>query len=362
MPVHFPEVPALPSPALLVRALLLPARAYDEDRIAGLVQAVERLRRKSRSFYLASGVFPGRLRIDLIILYSFCRTADDMVDNASTPAEARQWIKKLTTFLNLSYKSKEAQLRDMNQGDSTLYAVQNFPRSAHSALLQLPTQYLSSQPLYDLLKGFEMDLQFKAPSTRNEDSKYPIKTQKDLDIYAARVAGTVAHLCLELVFHHYPGSVPNLKQTKVAAAGANMGTALQYVNVARDIMVDSQLERMYIPSPWLKEEKMTPDQALKVLNVLAASGGSAEQDAHFAQKFERLKNRLLDRAFELYESSRDAIDDLPVEVRGPMRVAVESYMQIGRTLRQEGYVVRPGRATVPITTRIAVAWKALNAS
>ncbi|THW55265.1 Lycopene beta-cyclase, partial [Aureobasidium pullulans] len=92
---HFPSVPALPSPMLLVKALLLPAGAYDEDRIEGLAQAVDRLEKKSRSFFLASAAFSSRLRVDLIVLYSFCRVADDLVDNAASPLEARKWIKHL---------------------------------------------------------------------------------------------------------------------------------------------------------------------------------------------------------------------------------------------------------------------------
>lgn len=68
-PSLFPEVSPLPSPLLLIRALLIPSHAYDLDRIIGLRQALARLKAKSRSFYLASGVFEGRLRIDLILLY-----------------------------------------------------------------------------------------------------------------------------------------------------------------------------------------------------------------------------------------------------------------------------------------------------
>ncbi|KAG9875187.1 Lycopene beta-cyclase, partial [Aureobasidium melanogenum] len=59
-PSHFPSVPALPSPVLLVQALLLPAAAYDEDRVEGLTEAVKRLHQKSRSFYLASAAFSSR--------------------------------------------------------------------------------------------------------------------------------------------------------------------------------------------------------------------------------------------------------------------------------------------------------------
>lgn len=359
-PFHFPSAPALPSPMLLVRALLLPARAYDEERIEGLSQAAERLRRKSRSFYLASGAFPGRLRIDLIILYSFCRVADDLVDNASSAEEARQWLKRLTMFLNLSYKSKNTVSRDANTGEIALYVAQNFPRSTHSAILQLPTEKLSSKPLYDLLKGFEMDLQFQVANSKNEDARYPIKSEQDLDLYSMRVAGTVAQLVLELVIFYYPESSATSAQKEVIAAGNSMGVALQYVNIARDVAVDARLQRIYIPSVWLKEEKMTPGQALKVLSVLDAQTGSKDQDAYFADKFERLRGRLLDRAFSLYQESRGTMESLPVQVRGPMRVAIESYMEIGRTLQKKGHVVKRGRATVPIWRRIFVAWGALN--
>ena len=67
-PTLFPLPPNLPSPMTLVRALLVPTSQYDEVRVDGLQDALARLRKKSRSFYLASGVFEGRLRIDLVLL------------------------------------------------------------------------------------------------------------------------------------------------------------------------------------------------------------------------------------------------------------------------------------------------------
>ena len=68
-PNLFPKVPTLPSPVMLVQALLTDTCKYDTTRIAGIQDAVNRLRCKSRSFYLASAVFSGRLRVDLILLY-----------------------------------------------------------------------------------------------------------------------------------------------------------------------------------------------------------------------------------------------------------------------------------------------------
>lgn len=360
-PSHFPSVPALPSPLLLVEALLLPAGAYDEDRIDGLSQAVERLRQKSRSFYLASAAFPSRLRVDLIVLYSFCRVADDLVDNASSPLEARKWIKRLRTYLDLSYKAKDPMARDQNVGSIVRHVVTEFPRNTHTALLQLPVDRLSAKNLYDLLKGFETDLEFKPnKSSASSPASYPIKSEFDLDVYSSRVAGTVAAMCLELVFHHYQGQVSTSLQEKLLDAGNSMGIALQYTNIARDLSTDAKMQRVYLPTTWLKEEKLTPEQAVQVLQILESKSTLSSEDRHFVTKFEKLRNRLLDRSFALYEDSRDSISNLPSEVRGPMRVATESYMEIGRTLRQPGYRVIRGKATVGIWRRLGVAWKALQ--
>lgn len=68
MPEIFPQpADSLPIVSLL-KARVLPSSAYDIDRIAGIREAVARLQRKSRSFFIASSVFPGRLRIDLTLL------------------------------------------------------------------------------------------------------------------------------------------------------------------------------------------------------------------------------------------------------------------------------------------------------
>jgi 15-cis-phytoene synthase / lycopene beta-cyclase len=67
-PELFPSVPTVPSPQLLLKALMTAPSDYDMSRVRGIREAVCTLKRKSRSFYLASSVFPGRLRLDLILL------------------------------------------------------------------------------------------------------------------------------------------------------------------------------------------------------------------------------------------------------------------------------------------------------
>lgn len=362
-PAHYREIPALPSPILLVRALLLPASTYDDDRILGLEQSVDRLRRKSRSFFLASSVFQGRLRIDLIILYSFCRVADDLIDNASSAAEAKEWVAKLKMFLDLSYGAAEkkpdgtiVRPGDKNQGAATLFVMQQFPEEAQLSLLLLPTQCLGKEPLYELLRGFEMDLAF---DVSRKGAEGPIKSDADLDIYSARVAGTVALSCIQLaLFHHGPPAGTETEvQKRLMVAGHDMGIALQYINIARDLLVDARLGRSYVPPAWLKKEKLTPDSF--VAGLLKHGTDGSDDGGFFAKKIVVIQGRLLDRAFELYWSNVGMIEKLPIEARGGMRVAVESYVQIGRTLREAKPRMKEGKATVPAWKRVMVAWKAL---
>lgn len=124
-----------------------------------------------------------------------------------------------------------------------------------------------------------------------------------------------------------------------------MGIALQYVNIARDVATDAAIGRVYLPTSWLGEEGLGPEDVIK-----QPKGASIE----------RLQTRLLGKAFLIYEEARGAMAHLPQEARAPMRVAVESYMEIGRVLGEKGYKTKAGKATVPKLRRIRVAWKALK--
>ncbi|KAK7756505.1 hypothetical protein SLS62_001339 [Diatrype stigma] len=357
-PGLFPEVPATPTFSLVLKGVFTNPSKYDIARVRGLRDSVKRLKSKSRSFYLASSTFPGRLRIDLVLLYSFCRVADDLVDEARTQAAALDWIDKLTKYLDLAYAS------DAKASASTHslagYIDKNFPESARSALKLLPTSLLPKEPLYELLEGFKMDLSFTQGDGRKSSPQFPIKDEQTLELYAHRVASTVGELCLWLVFHHSQTRLAPDQQAVLVAAARTMGHALQYVNIARDIKVDAAMNRVYLPTSWLKEEgpgqgpdqgglRLTPEDIIRNPDQAGA---------------ETLRQRLLDLAFREYGRSRPVMGSIPDGdgVRGPLIVAVESYMEIGRVLRERAGVPcpkNPDRATVPRSRRIWVAWKNL---
>ena len=244
-------------------------------------------------------------------------------------------VVKLKRFIDLAYRPRP--LRSSLVVD---LVKETLPPQDHAALLLLPTSYLSARPLWDLCRGFEEDIQFVIGPDR-----FPIRTEQALTTYAAYVAGTVARLCIELVYHHTYTFSSQQEREDILQAGDQMGIALQLVNIARDIPTDAKMGRCYIPTTWLREKGLEPADVIK-------------DPTGF--HIEALRQRLLDRATTLYRRAKPAIEKLPPEARGPMRVAVESYMEIGRVLRTPGYQVKRGRATVPKWRRVQVAWRALN--
>ena len=264
--------------------------------------------------------------------YSYCRIADDLVDGDSTPVEAIFWIQKLWKHLEMNYNN-------LPDSDIQDYICKNFPSSAVSGMELLPTTILQPDPLYGLLNGFKTDVKFAL------SAESPIQDETDLECYAADVAGTVGQLCLDLVYFSRPNH-PDIQTDKslVYAAAREMGIALQYVNIARDIAVDARMHRVYLPYAWLKEEGLTPEKVIS---------------RPYGPEIETLRKRLLGKAFAKYRASRKQMDHLPREVRGAMMVAVESYMEIGRVLAEGGGSGTADRATVPRWRRIGVVWKTL---
>jgi 15-cis-phytoene synthase/lycopene beta-cyclase len=267
--------------------------------------------------------------------------ADDLVDNAKSEGEIAVWLAKLTRFLDISYANKEA--GSIPPGQLLVLKDQlikdGFPPPARSALSLLPTAILPPEPLYQLLDGFRIDASFDAG--RRQGAGFPIRDEASLERYATCVAGTVGELCLALISHHAGTDASAKHMSELRGAARRMGIALQCVNISRDIAVDAKIGRVYLPTTWLKEEGLTPEM------VLRRPEGEA---------VERLRRRLLHKAFELYRGARPTMRRLPDGARAAVVVAVENYMEIGRVLLEaKEFKVKHGRATVPAFRRLKAA-------
>ncbi|PYI35799.1 phytoene synthase [Aspergillus indologenus CBS 114.80] len=304
----------------------------DPGFMARLGKAVRCLAISSQSMYMGSRMFRGPLRLDLIFLYSFCRVADDLIDNAPDRATAVTAIDDCKTQLAHRF----------SPGWETQGELQ--PSELSEARTALPASRLRIAPLQGLLDGLRTDTTFD-----RESGVFPIDSEDDLNRYAYHVAGTVAASVLDLVFHHFPHHASTTNATtrrEVVVAGGQMGQGLQRVNIARDIERDARIGRVYLPTVWLQHEGIT---AVDVL------------DNPDSAPVKRLRGRLLVKAQKLHDEAVGALAFLPPEVQGPRRTTIASYMEIGAALLR-GDRAPPGeKLQLPLLRRAVIAFRAMTA-
>ncbi|GAA5991174.1 hypothetical protein JCM10908_006571 [Rhodotorula pacifica] len=328
--------------------LLWTPKPEEAERIKDLRSAIDILSAHSKSFSTASMVFDGRLRLDLLALYAWCRVCDDLIDDASSVSTAEANIDLITSFLDLLYPPGESE-RDAHPRPlpssriNALLAELSEPQRGSFRLLRLLP--ITRPPLDELVDGFRTDLSFLAHASANgsssngassssEKDKLPIQSDDDLLLYANNVASSVADLCVQLVWAHSVSAKPSRQQQEeTLAAAREMGKALQLVNIARDVPADLKIGRIYLPNRTLDDpvESMTPD-----------------------------RRKLLRRARGMADRSKPAIEKLPKEARGGIRAACLVYLTIGGAVDKaldEGRV--HDRATVKRGTRARTAWAAL---
>ncbi|PHH82737.1 hypothetical protein CDD82_4993 [Ophiocordyceps australis] len=312
--------------------------------LKGLTHAVKVVSGKSQSMYMGSAMFEGGLRIDLLLLYYFCRVSDDLVDEAPSHESAQLAIEQCSRALRKQF-SLDEEADGLDSGQDSGQDRQSIPSVLQASVSLLPTSRLRMEPFLSLLAGFKTDLGFK--------SSFPIETDQDLETYAYNVAGSVAASIVHLVFEHYQWPWSGSRKTdshsktqaRIITAAENMGQALQYVNIARDIAHDAAIGRVYLPTRWLAEE------GLKPADVLASPNSPGVK---------RLRTRMLDLADAVYVQNVAVIDELPAEVRGPTRTVVESYMMIGTMVRQDaGDGCNGNKLKVSLWRRLRVAWMAM---
>ena len=250
----------------------------------------EVIRRHSKSFALASRLFPPTERKRAEALYVWCRAADDAVDHAPSPAAA------------------EDALADLHAGVEAVYAGR--PVSGPATALRSLVDECAVPQMYplEMLAGFGMD----AAGTR-------YRTTDDLLLYCHRVAGVVG-----LMMCHGFG----VSNDAALPHAADLGTAMQLTNIARDIAEDWSRGRLYVPESWLPR---------------VPQPGEALSDAELAPAV----YRLLDLAGDYYRSGQSGLRYLSPRCRLAVRVAGLVYAAIGREVARRGYRATGPRAVVP---------------
>jgi phytoene synthase len=172
----------------------------------------QQITRKSASnLALALVLLPRDRRQAMAALYAFCRQVDDVADEDLVPLEDRRRQLRLW----------REDIRATFRGDSPTLPV-------NRELQPFLARYaLKLAHFEELLTGVEMDLDIQRYATQSE-----------LDTYCYRVASVVGLLSIEVFGYQDPAC---------QAYAVELGHALQLTNILRDVRVDAERGRIYLP-------------------------------------------------------------------------------------------------------------------
>ncbi len=131
-----------------------------------------------------------------------------------------------------------------------------------------------------------------------------IKSEKELVIYSYFVAGTVGIMMAKI-----------LKANEIVAFkyAVDLGIAFQLTNIARDILEDVNMNRIYIPKSWMK---LNRDQ------IKSPSGADKV-------KLKKITKKILNMSEKYYSSALKGLAFLSFRNRFAILLALIIYRQIG---------------------------------
>lgn len=262
-----------------------------------------RLTRQSRSnFYYSFLFLPKEKREAMYAVYAFCRSVDDVADGPAPLLEKRTSLDEWRRELDRCYHGKAVHPITM----TLTQAIRRF---------SIPQEYFD-----ELITGVEMDLTC---------SRYP--TFPELYTYCYRVAGVVGLMCIEMFGYRNP----HAKDYAV-----NLGVALQLTNIMRDLRVDAERGRIYLPQEELTRFGYSERELLQGV---------------YNPAFVELMRSCSEQARQYFHSARQslAVEDrrslFAAEIMGTI------YYQLLETIEASGYRVFDRTITLPTRRKLWIA-------
>jgi 15-cis-phytoene synthase len=251
----------------------------------------ERIEKGSKSFAGAARLFPEATRGSAYMLYAWCRHCDDEIDGqvlGYTRAEP-------------SMKTPAQRLDELR--DKTRAALAGRATEPVFQALQQVVQQHRIPHLHpmELLDGMEMDVVGR-----------PYRVLDDTLSYSYHVAGVVGVMMAMIM---------GVKDRATLERASDLGIAFQLTNIARDIVPDAGVERVYLPDEWLKAAGI----------ARGTVGDPANRAAVFAAT-----QRLLDVADDYYASAQAGIPQLAFRSAWSIAAARRVYRGIGTVVRERG--------------------------
>ena len=257
---------------------------------------------KSKSFYLSSRFLPLAKRRAVWAVYAFCRTADDIVDRNTSPAERLDALNAWEVQLHAAYAGRASTPIFTAVAD----AAARYDVPLHAAL--------------DLLRGARMDVTVDRYATYRELAGYCYLVASTVGVLVTPIFGTL--------------------DDGAARYAAVLGQAMQLTNILRDVGEDARLGRIYLPAEDLQR----------------FGYGEADLFAGVVdERFIALMRFEIERARALYREAEPGIALLQPDSRYAVRLALHLYRGILGAIEANRYDVFTRRAFVPLSAKIFTA-------
>ncbi|GGC98052.1 phytoene/squalene synthase family protein [Aquisalinus flavus] len=288
-------------------------------------QSRQAIEQGSRSFALASLLFTPDMQRDAHMLYAWCRHCDDVIDGQNLG-----FFDGDPSAQDDTPEAMQARLAHLQV--QTIAALNGEPVEGpeFAAFQQVALAHdMPHQHPLDLLEGFRMDA-----------TDYQYTTLQDTLDYCYHVAGVVGVMMAIIM------GVDRQDEETLHRA-ADLGIAFQLTNIARDIVDDAKIGRVYVPADWLEGAGVpaTPDGILDETN---------------RDMLAQIARRLLKEADRYYDSAGYGLRRLPWRAAAAVAAARSVYRDIGRLVRQRGPAAWNRRASTSKPRKIWCAGKGLT--
>lgn len=231
-------------------------------------------RRASKTFYVASLLYPKEVRKDIHILYAFLRISDDMVDSPHVD---------ISRYEEFKADTRQALAGEV-VGNSIVQAFADLIKRRNMDPM-LVWQYFASQ---------DIDLHQRSYATYADLSRFIYGVAEVVGLYMAEI------------MRLHPDSYPYARR---------LGEAMQLVNIARDIDEDTKAGKCYVP-----QDELT---------ACGLSGALTSEYAHAnSLQFTKLIRMQLDRARAFLIESREGLRYFPNRYLLPIMVSMNLYEHV----------------------------------